>query len=433
MIGWSEKNGTSLRGLWGIGRLAGLAYCKQLIFRTKAQGEDIVSRIHWDGQKFRELLSVPHQQTDLSEIVERIITTSSESVDRELPSFFEVQINQVVRHGNDALLNKKIVSEYLAQVAPVPFHVDAPFREQIKEFLALHIDVSGYPIHINGESEPIYKPHRNEFFYSPKHQDRFSDVECFEVKSRDNKPVAVGWILHHSYLGTLKNCPTLRGIRVRSGNMQIGNEHLLSSIFPEERFNNWSIGEIHILDPMLRPNGQRSNLEDTPAFRDFKSRLVPIVGRTIAKKCRMNSRLRNKARLATERLKMIAASLDILEANILSSAKVNAVLAAIEQEMQHPQSDLTAFPQTSQKAVAVEFKRISDRLKRLPNINKKSSCLSSLPKTQLHLVNNIADLIYDHSPDHKVAGELIFHIQFLLSRRRIKKEKKRASSHRVNS
>ncbi len=410
-IGWSEKSGISLRGLWGIGRLAGLAYCKHLVFRTKAQEEGSVSRMDWDGQKFREILSTPDQKTDLSAIVERITTTSSESVDIEQPSFFEVQINQVMRHGNDALLSEKRVSEYLAQVAPVPFHIDAPFRKQIQAFLTPHIDVSGYRIYLNETSEPIYKPHSKEFIYSANHEDRFSDFECFEVKSREDKSVTVGWLLHHSYLGALKNNPMMRGIRIRSGNMQIGNERILSSIFPEERFNSWSVGELHILDSMLRPNGQRSDLEDTPAFRDIKNKLVPIVGQTIAKKCRANSSARNKARFTLERLKAIDVSLDVLEANILSSTKANAILVGIEQGITHLQSDLITVSNTLRDKISVDTKQLLVRLRRIQSLNGEPPRLNGLPKTQWNLVKNIAGLIYDHSPDPKVASELIFHLR----------------------
>lgn len=416
-FGWSEKMGMQLRGLWGIGRLSGLAYCKRLVFRTKAQGEDIISRMEWDGQRFREILCSSDQEMDLSEAVKRITITSAESVDIEQPSFFEVQINQVVRHGNDALLNEKIVSDYLAQIAPVPFHSDAPFRKQIQEFLTPHIDVSGYRICLNKISEPICKPHRKELIYSTNYEDHFSDVECFEIKNRKNESAAVGWILHHSYLGALKNSPTLRGIRMRSGNMQIGNERTLSNIFPEERFNSWSVGELHILDPLLRPNGQRSGLEDTPAFRDIKNKLVPIVGQTIAKKCRANSSARNKARAMLDRLKTVEMNLDILESNILSPAKANAVLDDIKQEMTHPQFDLTISPDMLDKSISDKIKKILARLEKIKKVNGKSPCLHGLSKPQWKLVNNIADLIHDHSPNSKVVGELIFEIRSFIENR----------------
>lgn len=41
----SSKEADKDKGFRGIGRLAGLAYCKRLVFTTRAAGESIVSRL----------------------------------------------------------------------------------------------------------------------------------------------------------------------------------------------------------------------------------------------------------------------------------------------------------------------------------------------------------------------------------------------------
>src|SRR5262245_37734915 len=41
-IGSSPKRGTDARGFRGVGRLCGLAYCRELEFRTKAKGDPAV-------------------------------------------------------------------------------------------------------------------------------------------------------------------------------------------------------------------------------------------------------------------------------------------------------------------------------------------------------------------------------------------------------
>ena len=410
-IGWSEKKGTTLRGIWGIGRLAGLAYCKHLVFRTKARGENTISQIDWDGQRFRELLSAPDQNMDLSEIVEQISTISSEKTNARDPGFFEVQINQVVRHGNDVLLNDEAVKDYLAQVAPVPFRDDAPFGEEIKAFLMPHVDVSGYCIYLNEADEPIYKPHQKKFAYAKNRYDKFSEFDRVEIKGASGKLSAVGWVLHHSYFGALKNSPLIRGIRVRSGNMQIGNERILSGIFPEERFNNWSVGEFHILDPMLRPNGQRSNLEDTPVFRDIKNKLTPRVGRQIAKKCRDNSAARNKAHRRMEQLKDFEESLSILRVNILSPKKVAEISAYIEQEATASYTDGHAFPRAQRDEVRAAAKKVLKKLDSVKKNGGKSANLGHLPKTRLGWLHDIADLVYQHAPNTKARTELLSRIR----------------------
>ena len=60
-IGISNKKGVnSLRGFRGIGRLGGIAFSNRVIFSTKFDGEDSVSRQEWDCVKLREILHDPH-------------------------------------------------------------------------------------------------------------------------------------------------------------------------------------------------------------------------------------------------------------------------------------------------------------------------------------------------------------------------------------
>src|SRR3546814_11761957 len=55
-IGGSRKRGTDARGFRGIGRLAGLAYCRQLLFRTRAAGDTEVVELSWDCMRLRAAL-----------------------------------------------------------------------------------------------------------------------------------------------------------------------------------------------------------------------------------------------------------------------------------------------------------------------------------------------------------------------------------------
>src|SRR5271154_5558028 len=160
-IGGSSKRGTSARGFRGVGRLAGLAYCQELIFRTRPAGKDSVYELRWDARKVRTLLRSADTQIDLA----GIIAESIES--RTLPSagfpdhFFEVELRNVIRHRDDRLLNSIYVSQYLSQVAPVAFHPEFAFGPVIADFL-LKSGVGDVPLAIEIEGEgAVYRPHRN--------------------------------------------------------------------------------------------------------------------------------------------------------------------------------------------------------------------------------------------------------------------------------
>lgn len=47
-FGTSMKRGTDARGFRGVGRLAGLGYCQELLFRSRASGEIDVKEMRWD-------------------------------------------------------------------------------------------------------------------------------------------------------------------------------------------------------------------------------------------------------------------------------------------------------------------------------------------------------------------------------------------------
>lgn len=51
----SKKIGTD-KGFRGIGRLCGLAYCRELVFTSTAPGEDVISVMRCDAKKMRDFL-----------------------------------------------------------------------------------------------------------------------------------------------------------------------------------------------------------------------------------------------------------------------------------------------------------------------------------------------------------------------------------------
>ena len=52
-IARSQKKRTIDRGFRGVGRLSGLAFAESIIFQTRAQDEESVTKIVWDGNQLR--------------------------------------------------------------------------------------------------------------------------------------------------------------------------------------------------------------------------------------------------------------------------------------------------------------------------------------------------------------------------------------------
>lgn len=73
-LGASKKRGQGARGFRGVGRLSGLAYCQELVFRTKAADDERVFEMLWDCRRLKELLRDNESDADLSSILREIIS-----------------------------------------------------------------------------------------------------------------------------------------------------------------------------------------------------------------------------------------------------------------------------------------------------------------------------------------------------------------------
>src|SRR5216683_3775184 len=74
-LGGSKKRGTRARGFRGVGRLAGLAFCQELIFRSRQDGEGTIHELRWDSREVRSLLRSAENSSDLGELVAKTIQT----------------------------------------------------------------------------------------------------------------------------------------------------------------------------------------------------------------------------------------------------------------------------------------------------------------------------------------------------------------------
>lgn len=311
-LGASAKRGTNARGFRGVGRLAGLGYCQELVFRTRAKGETVVSEMRWDCRRLRALLRGTDQATDILSVLREVVSVRRTKDLSAEPHFFEVELKGVVRQGNDRLLNGVTVSSYLAQVAPVPFAPEFRFADEISAVLAAKGINGSLEIRVNGAAEPIYRPHRDLMQVDGADALQLSDIQFHELPGVDGGIAAVCWIVHHDYAGAISNGYLIKGLRARSGNIQVGEASLFEDLFPETRFNSWTIGEVHFLDAKIVPNGRRDHFEQGVHYENLTNQLSPIV-RDIARRCRQNSIARKWVRtfelhklVAVERAKVIA-------------------------------------------------------------------------------------------------------------------------------
>jgi histidine kinase/DNA gyrase B/HSP90-like ATPase len=287
-LGASAKRGTPARGFRGVGRLAGLGYCQELIFRSRAAGEPLVSELRWDCRALKSALRGVQAEQHLVELIREILSVRRTMPDKHPKRFFEVELNGVIRHRNDRLLSATAVRDYLSQVAPVPFSPEFRLGEEITEALRPYVKLGDLDIRINGAGEPVYRPYRDVIELGDRNVDRVLQLEVKELADIDGGTAAIAWVLHHGYHGALPSKTLIKGIRLRTGNVQVGDNSLLEEMFPEPRFNGWAVGEVHVIDAKVLPNGRRDHFEQSTHFDNLLNQLTPIV-RDIAKQCRDSS------------------------------------------------------------------------------------------------------------------------------------------------
>lgn len=287
-IGASEKRGTSARGFRGVGRLAGLGYCQELVFKSRRVGEAHISELRWDCRKLKSTLRLAEAGSELSGLIRELVAVRKVPTESGPSHFFEVELRGVVRHRNDQLLNAKAVSDYLAQVAPLPFAPGFRYGEKIAGSLAPHVALGQLEITVDGSERPLYRPHANRIEVGEGKFDKYGDLQLHEIPNVDGGVAALVWVLHHGYSGALPAATLVRGLRFRAGNIQVGDNVLLEGHFSEPRFNSWAVGEIHIVDNRIVPNGRRDHFEQNIHFDNVLNHLGPIL-RDISRRCRQSS------------------------------------------------------------------------------------------------------------------------------------------------
>lgn len=272
-IGHSPKRFTNARGFRGIGRLAGLAYCRTLVFETSAFGEDKRTVIEFDARTLCEQMLNEDVDVDLLSLISNVVTVRVEPEART-KHFFNVIMTGV--EDTDGILDVDKVQEYLEQVAPVDFDRAFGWGKIIKSKLRVYgFTPSSYNIFVSDGKTitPLMKAYRDTVISDRlrKLEDNISEVET-KVFKYEGETVAYLWYAQTSFYGTIQDEAT-KGLRVRKGNILIGDKTTLNHIFKEERFNGWLLGELHILSDRLIPNARRDEMEKNAAYSEMISEL----------------------------------------------------------------------------------------------------------------------------------------------------------------
>ena len=384
-VGNSKKRHSSNRGFRGIGRLGGMSYCDTLVFTTSAENEPHKTVVSFDCKKLRNLL-IPGQYEDmtLSAVLSEITTVSFEPEKNE-KHYFLVEMKDVNSFSD--LLDIKTAQSYISQVAPLPYQSrHFIYSSQLHEFLNTNgYAIEEFPIFVGeceSDLEPLYKPNRSRF-HSDRNKMKVDEIHkmvYFDI-TIDDELYALGWYGDCDWYGSLSE-HEISGFRVRKGNILIGDNKTLNSIFRESRFNGWTQGELFILTDKLIPNARRDDFEQNQYYFKLLDALKEGVGLDITRAIREASLARNdtSAKVMREVAKKINEATTVLNEGFNSSVDKEKLI-----------TDLTSTAETLAKTKPKDDEQAAQKEQLKKQLESTAEEVSESKKYKLNQVNSGID------------------------------------------
>lgn len=268
----SDKKIGEDKGFRGIGRLCGLAYCRELIFTSTAKGEAVVSVLRCNAVKMRKLIdeNVQGKKYTAREVLNAINSFDTQPIKDLDAHWFKVELVGINNENTD-LLNFNEIKDYLSFVAPVKYNSTFIFRSEVYTYAQkLGYKIDEYNIKLNGEL--VLKKYKTTFKTS-KGDDEVFGISFKEFKDSNDNLLAWMWLgVSHFKAVITKKCQ-MRGLRLRKENIQIGDEDALQKLFKEDRGNHYFIGEVFAVAKELIPNSQRDYFNENETRLRFEREL----------------------------------------------------------------------------------------------------------------------------------------------------------------
>lgn len=280
-VGASSKDFRTEAGFRGIGRLAGIVFSDTVTFTTKAKGEKDQTAVIFKAKKMRELMS-PTRGGGLSaeQLLRESVSAQTSPASDANAHFFEVKLEGFTDAPEECTSFSALAS-FLAQVAPVPYGPTFPFGAQ----LAAAAKEAKIPIEEvrltlkDGDNapEPITKLYTTT--YDVDEEGGVAEVAECEIFHSPTKSWWA-WVGKKSISGSYVD-GRIRGLRVRSKNIQIDGTDVIREIFQQHaksyvRFQDWYLGEVFVASGRLIPNARRDGFEETNNWKTVRTEFAGV-------------------------------------------------------------------------------------------------------------------------------------------------------------
>lgn len=339
----SQKDKDKDKGFRGIGRLAGIAYCRKLIFKSSYKGESVQSIMTWDGDLLRQILADKNQHPSASELVDMLITCTEENCDSD-KHFFEVVMEDIIPESDD-LMDEHEVIEYLQAVAPIKYSNTFIYSSKIYDYAKENnLSIDEYKVIINGN--PIYKPYKTTIYEGTiDNKNPFDEVKDVQFELFKNKKGEIlGWMWYgiSKFEKQIPIINSMRGIRVRKENIQIGTEDTLGypKFYKEPRGNLYFFGELFAIHKDLIPNARRDYFNKNSTLKEFENAIYPLLHDELHKLYYYANKVKNSAK----KIAKYAEEKNIYETKLDNGEFIN------QEDQQRAEQVLESYKSSAEKA-----------------------------------------------------------------------------------
>lgn len=429
----SNKEVGKDKGFRGIGRLCGLAYCKTLKFSTSYIGETIKSIMICDAQKMTAMLNENKKYT-LDEIWGAIVSFKTESA-KTNDHFFEVELIEI-NHENTDLLDDSKVRNYLSFVAPVPYKNVFLFRTQISEHAKLiNYQIDEYHLNVNGSQ--IFKEYttrlKEKTGNASNVYDEISKLEFKDFYDDDGSLVAWMWVGLSRFEKQIPSVNQMRGLRLRSANIQLGGDNSLQELFKETRGNYYFVGEVFAVHKDLIPNSQRNYFNENKMrvkFEDLLKRyFYDVLYKIYYSANEIKNAYKRQEDYLTKAKELETKSRESGFVDDVDRQKLQLSVDQAKRDAENARKRLSKFSNTDKASPITEVYKSISRNFNLSKLTKKAreielsnellqskkapyitTCMSNLSQKERKLVTKILSIITDEAPKD-VAEKIINRIK----------------------
>ena len=253
----SDKDGIDTAGRFGIGRLSGGGFCRELVFRTSYFGEEIETIFTLDVDLLRKLLQDDTYQTT-EEVMQVICSVDYHPVSKE-EHYMSVCLNQVIQAA-DEILDEESVINFIQDIAPIDY--STPFKQLVKVCVGEYkdkFDALRY-IHVSVNAHTDIKKRYGLTIEGTK--DEIDKLRFFTLADAQYGELAWGWYAVTPFSIQIPVTDRNAGIRLRCHNISL-EQNILNQYFKQDRGNLYFYGEIFITHSNITPNTGRQGLSPT--------------------------------------------------------------------------------------------------------------------------------------------------------------------------